>query len=114
LIGAEVYRQLESAQSPYVVFVSPLLIEAGQHAICDRIVVVDVPESVQLQRTVQRDENDEEQVRNIINSQADRQQRLDVATDVIENSGSLEALDQKVVQLHQQFLLLARQSSDND
>ena len=56
-IGAEVYRQLEAAPGPYVLFVSPLLIEAGQHAICDRIVVVDVPEEIQLARTVARDDN---------------------------------------------------------
>ncbi len=109
LIGAEIYRQLEAARSPYVMFVSPLLIEAGQAAICDRIVVVDVPEAVQLERTMQRDQNSEEQVRNIISSQADRRQRLDAATDVIENTGSLQDLDRHVAELHQRFVQLARE-----
>ena len=46
LIHGEAHRQLEIADSPYAVLVSPLLIEAGQTAICDQVVVVDVPESV--------------------------------------------------------------------
>ncbi|HEY9034982.1 MAG TPA: dephospho-CoA kinase, partial [Pseudomonadales bacterium] len=71
LIAEETFRQLESAQSPYVMLVSPLLIESGQDALCDRVLVVDVPESVQLSRTMQRDDNDEQQVRRIMQSQAD-------------------------------------------
>lgn len=112
-IGAEVWRQLEAAAGPYVLFVSPLLIEAGQHAICQRIVVVDVPEEVQLARTVARDDNAEEQVRAIMASQSPRQQRLDAATDVIENAGSLEDLDSKVDELHGKLLRLAREAGDS-
>lgn len=104
LIGTEVHRQLEAAQSPYVIFVSPLLVESGQRAICNRLIVVDVPEAVQLARTVERDGNSEEQVQSIISSQASRQQRLEAATDVLENSGSLEQLYAAVDALHQVFL----------
>jgi dephospho-CoA kinase len=87
--------------------VSPLLIEGDQHKFCQRILVVDVPEEMQLQRTIQRDKNDAEQVKRIIASQATREQRLQRADDVIENTGSLEQLRKEVEQLHQRYLTLS-------
>jgi dephospho-CoA kinase len=109
LIAAETRRQLQHATSHYVIFVSPLLAETAQKKICDRIVVVDVPESIQLQRTMQRDNNDAEQVRRIIAAQADRQQRLQHADDVLENTGTLAQLEQRVNELHQSYLVFAEQ-----
>lgn len=116
LIGAEIRRQLEAARSPYTIFVSPLLVESGQRQLCDRLLVVDVPESVQLERTMARDSNDAEQVRRIIASQADRQQRLAAADDVIENTGTLDELRARVAELHHVYLELARarQNSGSD
>lgn len=106
-IGEEIAHQLHTATSPYVILVSPLLIEGEQHKFCDRILVVDVPEEMQLQRTVQRDNNDADQVRRIIASQASRTQRLERADDVIENTGTLEELRERVMVLHDQYLKLA-------
>ena len=104
LIADEIFRGLAAAVSPYAIFVSPLLIESGQDAICDRILVIDVPEDIQVQRTAARDSNDEAQVRRIIASQAPRQQRLAKADDVIENSAGLDHLLQQVNKLHQTYL----------
>jgi dephospho-CoA kinase len=109
LIGAEIRRRIDVASSPYVVFVSPLLIETNQHKFCDRILVVDVPEDVQLQRTITRDRNDPEQVKRIIAAQASRTQRLARADDVLENTGSLTQLQQRVAELHRQYLQLAQE-----
>lgn len=109
LIAAETQRQLNGAAGPYVIFVSPLLTETAQKQFCDRIVVVDVPEALQLQRTMQRDNNDAEQVRRIIAAQADRKQRLALADDVIENAGTLAQLEQRVIELHQHHLTLVEQ-----
>lgn len=107
LIGQEIQRQLDDAKSPYAILVSPLLIEGNQHTFCHRILVVDVPEDTQLQRTIQRDNNDAGQVKRIIASQATRAQRLSRADDVIENTGTLDDLRYKVAALHQQYLQLA-------
>jgi len=109
-ISEEIQHQLKIADSVYVILVSPLLIEGDQHKFCQRILVVDVPEEVQLQRTIQRDNNDENQVKRIIASQATRQQRLQRANDVIENTGSLEQLRKDVEQLHQRYLTLSTAS----
>lgn len=111
LIAAEIRRQLETADSPYVIFVSPLLTESNQHKLCDRILVIDVPEDLQLQRTMQRDNNDAAQVQRIIASQASRQHRLQYADDIIENTGSLEYLSEQVAALHARYLELAREKS---
>lgn len=107
-ISEEIKTQLREAQSPYVILVSPLLIEGDQHTYCQRILVVDVPEEMQLQRTIARDNNEAEQVKRIIASQASRQQRLQRADDVIENTGSLAALRERVTALHQSYLARAK------
>ena len=112
LIADQISRDLESAQSPYAIFVSPLLIESRQMKLCHRILVIDVPKSTQLQRTIKRDNNDAEQVQRIIASQASRQQRLDKADDVIENTQGLTELIQHVDQLHYKYLTLAKEAAD--
>jgi len=107
LIGEEIRRGLREATSPYAVLVSPLLLEAGQDALAHRVLVVDVGEDTQVARTMQRDNNSGEQVRAIIAAQIGRAERLARADDVIENSGSLEELEPKVLALHRRYLELA-------
>jgi dephospho-CoA kinase len=107
LINAEVQRQIEAAASPYAVFVSPLLVEGSHGSLCDRLLVVDVPEDMQLARTMARDHNDAEQVKRIMASQASRERRLARADDVIENTGTLDELRMKVETLHRRYLALA-------
>ena len=114
LIGTEIRRQLDGAKSPYVIFVSPLMIEAKQNLFCDRLLVIDVPEEMQLQRTVTRDNNDAAQVQRIIASQASRTERLAHSDDIIENTGSLEQLRAQVEKKHQFYLALAKQHLEQE
>lgn len=107
LIADETLRQLGSIQSVYGIYVSPLLVESKQQGMCQRLVVVDVPESVQLDRTMKRDSNEQAQVERIIASQATRKERLAAATDVIDNNTGFTDLDLQISRLHQQFLKLA-------
>ncbi len=107
LINEWIRRELGSAQSPYAVLVSPLLVETGQSRFTRRILVVDVPEAVQLSRTMARDSNDETQVKAIMAAQADRQSRLAIADDVIRNDAGFDALDAAVGELHARYLELA-------
>lgn len=104
LIGEEILAQLAAADSPYTILSSPLLLETSQRQLVDCIVVVDVPEEVQLARTMARDDNDEAQVRRIMAAQLPRAERLAGADYVIDNSGPLEELDAKVGALHREFL----------
>lgn len=107
LIGTEIREALDRATSPYAILVSPLLIESGQTRFVDRVLVVDVPEALQLERTMSRDANSEAQVRSIIAAQTDRSARLARADDVIVNEGGLDALDDAVAELHAQYLAMA-------
>lgn len=111
LINAETARQLKAANSAYVIYVSPLLIDGGQQQFCQRIVVVDVPEEQQITRTMSRDGNDRALVEKILASQINRQIRLAAASDIIDNSGDLNQLNTQVEQLHLQFLQLAKQET---
>jgi dephospho-CoA kinase len=108
LINEHIREELATATSPYAVLVSPLMFETGQHRLTHRILVVDVPESVQLERTMARDANSEDQVRAIMAAQSSRSDRLDLADDVIVNDRGLEALDDEVTRLHERYLELAR------
>ena len=107
LIGREIRHQLAASRSPYTILSSPLLLETSQKDLADCVVVVDVPEELQLQRTMQRDTNDEEQVRRIMAAQMRREDRLQRADIVIDNANSLAELDDLVAELHQEFLLRA-------
>ena len=108
LIREEIARQLSEAGSPYVVLASPLLLESGQSSFADYVVVVDVPESVQLSRTMTRDDNSEQLVKSIMAVQLDRETRLARADTSISNEGTLEELHTRVDALHTDLLRRAQ------
>ncbi len=103
-IRNEIARQLSEANSPYVVLSSPLLLESGQNTFANYVVVVDVPEEVQLRRTMARDDNSEALVKQIMAAQLDRQTRLARADTSITNDTTLEALYERVRALHEDLL----------
>ena len=108
LIGEELRRQLSEANSPYALLVSPLLKEAGQDQLVDRVLIVDVPESVQVERTLARDGGSESTVRSIISTQLSRQSRLAMADDVIDNTRGFAHLDSEVERLDALYTKLAK------
>ncbi len=110
-IRDEISRQLSEANSPYVVLSSPLLLESGQNTFADYVVVVDVPEEVQLTRTMARDDNSEALVKQIMAAQLDQKTRLSRADTSIMNDGSLHALYERVKKLHEDLLARAAAAS---
>ncbi len=94
----------EDSTAPYVVFVIPLLFEAGQRALVDRVLVIDVPEPLQRARVAARDGFDDAQIAQILAAQVDRATRLSGADDVICNDGSIAELHAAVDRLHHQYL----------
>jgi dephospho-CoA kinase len=91
--------QAEHAGGPYQVIVAPLLVEFGLTGWVDRVLVVDCPVEIQLQRLLARDGGDEAIARAILATQASREQRLAAADDVIVNDGSPEHLPGSVAVL---------------
>ena len=78
----------------------PLLAETGQAASFDAVVVVDVPVEVQVDRMVRIRGMSEADARARIAAQADRDARLAIATYVVENTGSLDDLRARVVEVY--------------
>jgi dephospho-CoA kinase len=105
-IREEIIANLASSTSAYTILVSPLLIESGQVKLVEKVIIIDVPEALQIERTCSRDNNDAELVTRIIAAQLPRKQRLSYADWVIDNSQPLETLDARVEALHQELLKL--------
>jgi len=101
-------QRASAATGPYVVLAIPLLAESHRYDWVDRVVVVDVPETVQRERIMRRDALDGSQAEAVIQAQAKRAQRLAIADDVIDNSGDLSMLDDAVRDLHAGYLEIAR------
>lgn len=93
--------------SPYVLLVSPLLFESGQHTLVERALVVDVPQELQLARTQARDGVSHEQASAIIAAQLPRDVRNQRADDIIDNSGDENALNARVAALDARYRQLA-------
>jgi dephospho-CoA kinase len=101
--------QTKQAKSAYCLLSVPLLVESKLYEQVDRVVIVDVDEQTQLQRTLLRDKTNEQQILAIMSAQATRQQRLAVADDIIDNNGKAHDLAEQVAQLHKKYLQMAKQ-----
>ena len=106
-IRDELVKQMSEADSPYVVLSSPLLLESGQSEMVDVSVVVDVPETLQIERTMARDQNKRQLVEQIMAAQLDRETRNARSDIVIDNSTSLDALHERAAVLHETLLAYA-------
>ena len=109
LIRDWILSQLEFAlaSSPYVILESPLLFEADQDLLVSEVLLVDVPVTLQLARAMARDSNTKQQIQSIINTQMSRQDRLRKADLVFDNSLPENTVPDRVLKLHQQFLVKA-------
>ncbi|WP_342607601.1 dephospho-CoA kinase [Vibrio tritonius] len=110
MIRQEMQRQLAEVTSPYGLLVVPLLVENQLQSMADRILVIDVSEPIQIERTMMRDQVSEKQARAILASQATREQRLAIADDVIKNDDKNQELLPQIAELHQKYLALSREN----
>lgn len=111
LLHPVIYQEIERAASsidyPYCLIAIPLLIETQATEKFDRILLVDLPEAVQLARASDRDNTSIDLISEIIKNQASREQRLKYADDIIDNSVKIEELTNAVQKLHNKYLKLA-------
>jgi dephospho-CoA kinase len=110
LIRAKSLERIERVAKPYAIVAVPLLVETNFGELVDRIVVVDSPSSLQLERLMRRDAVPRDEAAAAIAAQTDRATRLRVAHDVIDNSGDLEHTRRQVAQLHEHYVELAGRS----
>lgn len=111
LIRARTRAKLQELAAPYALVAVPLLVETSFGELVDRILVVDCPESAQLERLMRRDAIPRMEALAMLRAQVERGTRLRAAHDVIDNSGTLEATRRQVELLHRRYLDLAVQRS---
>ena len=105
MIREESQRRIAATHAPYVIHVVPLLVESPDYRRrVDRVLVIDAPEELQVERVRSRSGLSETEVRAVVAAQATRAQRLAAADDVLENRGTIEALREQVAALHRRYL----------
>lgn len=109
-VRTRLQQQCERADGPYAIAAIPLLTEGGGRSAypwIDRVLVVDVPVHVQVERLMRRDGVDLALAESMLAAQAPRPARLAIADDVIVNDGALDALDDEVARLDRLYRELA-------
>jgi dephospho-CoA kinase len=109
-IRRQAMAEVAAVDYPYCILVIPLFTEKGAYPLTSRVLVVDTPESIQIERLMARDDCSLKQANRALKAQASREQRLKIADDIIENSGTVDQVRQTVAKLHLKYLELARQN----
>jgi dephospho-CoA kinase len=112
-IRQKIHKYINTLHTPYCIVVIPLLVETRQSDLVDRVLVIDIPEATQVSRVAARDSLAREEILAIIDAQTSRHTRLAAADDVIENSGGLDVLESRVHRLHEKYLGIAADRSDD-
>ena len=108
LIRNKIYNDLTAAKSPYVVLVAPLLFENGLDKLCNRTLLIDIPQSVQIERTASRDNVSVEQVKAIIAAQMSREDKQKKADDILNNDRAHNDVNHDLLTLHKRYLHMAQ------
>lgn len=109
LILACIEKAISLISAPYCIVVIPLLFEIKPYSFIKRILVVDTPEQVQIDRIIKRDKLSDLQIKAIIHTQTTREIRLKGADDIILNNNDLAYLSKEVTRLHQLYMNLGTQ-----
>lgn len=105
LINQNIIDFIQASKTPYCILEAAILIESRFHKLVDKVLVIDCSEQEQISRVLLRDKGISEQdIKQIIKSQLEREERKQHADYLIENNGSMEALRARVLELHQMFL----------
>jgi len=108
LIRNKIHNDITTAKSAYVVLVAPLLFENGLDKLCNRTLLIDIPQSVQIERTASRDNVSTEQVKAIIAAQMSREDKQKKADDILNNDRALNNVNHDLLTLHKNYLHMAQ------
>tara|TARA_B100000674_G_scaffold175926_1_gene142409 strand:- start:257 stop:850 length:594 start_codon:yes stop_codon:yes gene_type:complete len=103
-VRKEILKFINDSDSIYKIVMVPLIVETNSADFYDKIIVVDCENNLQIERAVTRDNQTKENIINIINNQASREERLKIADFIITNNSNLEHLKTSVIKIHQQIL----------
>ena len=107
-IAAQVDQRVAQIDAPWCILVVPLFKQASLFPWIDHVLAVDVEESVQIERVMERDSITREQAQAILEAQPSRRERLALADDILDNSGSLKELEARVDDLYDRYAKLAQ------
>jgi len=104
IVRKEITEFINQSDSIYKIIMVPLIYETNSKDFYDKIIVIDSDESNQVERARQRDNKSKEDIINIINNQASREQRNSIADMIILNNSTLDDLKNQVIKIHQKLL----------
>ena len=104
LVREEILKFIENSKSIYKIIMVPLIFETKSQSFYDKIIVIDCEEKIQINRASKRDNKSRDNIINIMNAQASRQDRNSIADIIIMNNDSLEDLKKEVIKTHQKLL----------
>ena len=104
IVRDEIGKFLVNSKSTYKIVMVPLIIETNSVEFYDKIIVVDCETNLQIERAASRDNQSKENIINIMKNQATREERLKIASFVIENNSNLDDLRNSVIKTHQKIL----------
>ena len=104
IVRDEIAKFLVNSKSIYKIVMVPLILETNSVEFYDKIIVVDCKTNLQIERASSRDNQSKENIINIISNQATREERLKIASFVIENNSNLDDLRNSVIKTHQKIL----------
>jgi len=114
LIRETALARSAASKAPYVILVVPLLFETGFDRLVDGTLVVDCPESLQIERVVKRDQISRQEALSIIASQMNRDDRRARADQIIDSSNAIPVTQDRVAQLHERYLRLSQNCPDDE
>ena len=108
LVRSGIKAFINTSKSDYCIIVVPLIYETGSSKLYDRILVIDCDVDIQIERTFKRDNQNKSEIENIINKQATREERMNIADEVILNNGSIEHLKKSVLNIHRKYMEIVK------
>jgi len=94
---AETDRRADAIRSGVIVMDAVKLIESGHHKVCDEVWLVTAPEEQQVERVMSRNNVDEAEARRRVAAQPPLEPKIANSDVIIDNSDSLPALREQVV-----------------
>ncbi len=104
IVREEITEFINQSDSIYKLIMVPLIYETNSKDFYDKIIVIDCSEENQIARASKRDNKSKEDIVNIINNQASRENRNSIADEIILNDSTLDNLENQVIKVHQKLL----------
>ena len=99
---------INNSNSIYRIIIVPLIAETNSSSFYDRVLAIDCKKEIQIERASKRDNSNEEQILNIIQSQASSEDRNKIANDVVENNDTKDEFLMNLEDIHKKYLILAK------